>query len=148
MAIVPVFPSLDAYAVEIQKKMWAAGFQVDCDLDPGTTLNRKIRQNQLAQYNFIGGKSIIQFFYNLIFRFLVVGQQEQANGTINIRTRDNKQHGEFSIDEVIRRFKELADTRTNHAEDEFDTSSAGKNVAGATSKLQATTISQSNDEQE
>jgi threonyl-tRNA synthetase len=132
MAIVPVFPSLDSYAQEIQKKFWLAGFQVDCDLDPGTTLNKKIRQNQLAQYNFIG----------------VVGQQEQTNGTINIRTRDNKQHGEFPIDEVIRRFKELADTRTNHAEDEFAGSSVDSNVAGATSKLEATTISQSHDEQE
>lgn len=56
MAIVPVFPSLDSYANEVRKKLWDAGFQVDCDLDPGTTLNKKIRQNQLAQYNFIGGK--------------------------------------------------------------------------------------------
>ncbi len=55
MAIVPIFPSLDSYAQEIQKKFWLAGFQVDCDLDPGTTFNKKIRQNQLAQYNFIGG---------------------------------------------------------------------------------------------
>jgi threonyl-tRNA synthetase len=130
MAIVPVFPSLDAYAQEIQKKFWLAGFQVDCDLDPGTTLNKKIRQNQLAQYNFIG----------------VVGQQEQTNGTINIRTRDNKQHGEFSIDEVIKRFRELAGTRTNHAEDEFDSSSVDSNVAGATSKLEATNLSEDHNE--
>jgi len=131
MAIVPVFPSLDSYAQEVQKKLWQAGFQVDCDLDPGTTLNKKIRQNQLAQYNFIG----------------VVGQQEQANGTINIRTRDNKQHGEFSIDEVIKRFQQLAETRTNHAEDEFDRSSGDSNVAGATSKLEATNLSEAHDEQ-
>ncbi len=58
MAIVPVFPSLDSYAQEVQKKLWDAGFQVDCDLDPGTTLNKKIRQNQLAQYNFIGGNNL------------------------------------------------------------------------------------------
>jgi threonyl-tRNA synthetase len=86
---------------------------------------------------------IIKFFYSL-----VVGQQEQTNGTINIRTRDNKQHGEFSIDEVIRRFKELAETRTNHAEDEFAGSSVDSNVAGATSKLEATNISDNHDEQQ
>ena len=55
LAIVPIVPSLDSYAQEVQKKIWDAGFQVDCDLDSGTTLNKKIRQNQLAQYNFIGG---------------------------------------------------------------------------------------------
>jgi len=68
--------------------------------------------------------------------FSVVGQQEQANGTINIRTRDNKQHGEFKIEEVIRRFKRLAETRTNHAEDEF----AGNDVQNTASSLQATTL--------
>ena len=56
MVIVPIFPSLDSYAHEVQKKLWLAGFQVECDLDAGTTLNKKIRQNQLAQFNFIGGK--------------------------------------------------------------------------------------------
>jgi hypothetical protein len=76
----------------------------------------------------------------LIFR-LVVGQQEKANGTINIRTRDNKQHGEFPIDEVIRRFSELAESRTNHAEDEFSGSSLDTNVAGAATAMNATTIS-------
>ncbi|CAF3370773.1 unnamed protein product [Rotaria socialis] len=130
MAIVPIFPSLDSYAQEVQKKLWLAGFQVDCDLDSGTTLNKKIRQNQLAQYNFIG----------------VVGQAEQANGTINIRTRDNKQHGEFTIDEVIKRFSHLAETRTNHAEDEFAGPPVDSNAAEATSKLEATSISESHDD--
>ena len=78
----------------------------------------------------------------------MVGQQEKANGTINIRTRDNKQHGEFSIDEVIKRFQELAETRTNHAEDEFAGSPLDANVAGATSKLQASNLSEAQPEQQ
>lgn len=150
MAIVPIFPSLDGYAQEIQKKLWLAGFQVECDLDAGTTLNKKIRQNQLAQFNFIGGNvffTIDQPTRISLLIFVVVGQQEQANGTINIRTRDNKQHGEFSIDEVIRRFRELAETRTNHAEDEFAGSSVDSNVAGTESKLAATTLSSADNEQ-
>ena len=78
----------------------------------------------------------------------MVGQQEKANGTINIRTRDNKQHGEFSIDEVIKRFKELAEQRTNHAEDEFAGSPMDSNVAGAASKLGATTLSQAEEDEQ
>jgi threonyl-tRNA synthetase len=62
MAIVPIVPTLDPYAQEIQKKLWDAGFQVECDLDSGTTLNKKIRNNQLAQYNFIGGKRYFHLF--------------------------------------------------------------------------------------
>lgn len=69
-----------------------------------------------------------------------MGQQEKNNGTINIRTRDNKQHGEFSIDEVIKRFKELAERRTNHAEDEFAGSSADSQVVGATTQLADTNL--------
>ena len=48
---------------------------------------------------------------------------------------------------MIRRFKELAETRTNHAEDEFAGSSVDSNVAGATTKLQATTVSVADDEE-
>jgi len=44
------------------------------DLDTSDTMNKKIRNAQLAQYNFI----------------LVVGEKEALNGTVNVRTRDNK----------------------------------------------------------
>ena len=47
-------------------------------------MNKKIRNNQLAQYNFI----------------LVVGEKERENRTVNIRTRDNVVHGEKTIQEV------------------------------------------------
>ncbi|CAF0941858.1 unnamed protein product [Didymodactylos carnosus] len=115
-AIVPVVSALDEYAMEVQRKLWDAGFQVEADLDPGSTLNKKIRNNQLAQFNFI----------------LVVGQQEKANGTVNVRTRDGKQHGECSVDDVIRRFAEFTISRTNHAEDDFSSNSSATASKGAT----------------
>ncbi len=65
MAIVPVFPSLDEYCNEVQNKFCVAGFQVECDLDVGTTLNKKIRSNQLAQFNFIGGTQTNLFFLSV-----------------------------------------------------------------------------------
>ena len=37
--------------------MFSAGYLADVDLDHGTTLNKKIRNAQLAQYNFIFGKT-------------------------------------------------------------------------------------------
>ena len=46
-----------------------------CDLDNSSkTLQKKIRDNQLAQYNYI----------------LVVGKDEVENKTVNVRTRDNQ----------------------------------------------------------
>lgn len=45
----------------------------------------QIREAQLAQFNYI----------------LVVGEQEQTTQTVNVRTRDNKVHGEHPLKSVI-----------------------------------------------
>ena len=49
----------------------------------------------------------------------MVGEKEVANNTLNVRTRDNKVHGEHPIDHVIQRFKEFVETRINDAEEKF-----------------------------
>ena len=51
--------------------------------------------------------------------FVVVGEAEKKAGTVNVRTRDNKVHGERPIDEVMSRFKELSDSRELEAEEKF-----------------------------
>lgn len=75
----------------------------DVDLDDSCTLNKKIRNAQLAQYNFI----------------LVVGEKEKINNAVNVRTRDNKIHGEISIASVIEKLKNLKKSRTLNAEEDF-----------------------------
>uniref|UniRef100_A0A3B4ULW9 threonine--tRNA ligase n=1 Tax=Seriola dumerili TaxID=41447 RepID=A0A3B4ULW9_SERDU len=80
-----------------------SGFMTDVDLDPGCTLNKKIRNAQLAQYNFI----------------LVVGEKEKTSNTVNVRTRDNKVHGEHSVEACIDRLKQLKTSRSRNAEEEF-----------------------------
>ena len=72
-------------------------------MDDSATLNRKIRNAQLAQFNLI----------------LVLGEREVQNGTVNIRTRDNKVLGERSVDEFIARITELARDRVRDAEDKL-----------------------------
>ncbi len=54
--VVPVVSALDEYAFKVQKQLHDAGFMVSVDNDPGRTLNKKIRNGQLAQYNFILGE--------------------------------------------------------------------------------------------
>jgi len=102
-AIVPVAPQFNDYAKEVEKKLFDAGFQVEADIDAGDTMNKKIRNAQLAQFNII----------------LVVGEKEKTAGTVNVRTRDNKVHGEKTIDYVIEKFKELQQDRTLSSEDHF-----------------------------
>lgn len=42
--------------LQVQQEFHNSGLMTDVDLDPGCTLNKKIRNAQLAQYNFILGQ--------------------------------------------------------------------------------------------
>lgn len=42
---------------KVKQQFHEAGLMTDIDVDPGCTLNKKIRNAQLAQYNFILGKN-------------------------------------------------------------------------------------------
>ncbi|XP_002942619.3 threonine--tRNA ligase, mitochondrial [Xenopus tropicalis] len=101
--VIPVGPSVESYAYKVQRMIHDAGFMVDLDTDHGTTLNKKIRKAQVAQYNFI----------------LVVGDKEKQNSTVNVRTRDSKQHGERELKALLVRLTELRDTRASNAEEIF-----------------------------
>lgn len=141
---------------------------VDVDLDHGTTLNKKIRNAQLAQYNFIFGehfelcqrvrcidiRNLCNFIVLLLCNYTnrvclkilalgdvticialllfaprgswvityyvsVVGEKEENSNTVNVRTRDNKVHGEKSLDQVLEKFAWLAKERIRNSEDEF-----------------------------
>uniref|UniRef100_A0AAQ5YNL3 threonine--tRNA ligase n=1 Tax=Amphiprion ocellaris TaxID=80972 RepID=A0AAQ5YNL3_AMPOC len=80
-----------------------AGFMAEADMDSSCLLNKKIRNAQLAQYNFI----------------LVVGEKEKMTNSVNVRTRDNKIHGELSVSEVMARLTLLKQSRCRSAEEEF-----------------------------
>ncbi|XP_043544078.1 threonine--tRNA ligase 1, cytoplasmic [Chiloscyllium plagiosum] len=101
--VVPVGPTCEEYAQKVQQQFHDAGLMSDVDLDQGCTLNKKIRNAQLAQYNFI----------------LVVGEKEKSSGTVNVRTRDNKVHGERTISETIQRLLLHKKSRSKHAEEDF-----------------------------
>ncbi|KAM7018349.1 threonine--tRNA ligase 1, cytoplasmic [Tautogolabrus adspersus] len=101
--VVPVGAAHEEYAQKVKQDFHDSGFMADVDLDPGCTLNKKIRNAQLAQYNFI----------------LVVGEKEMTSNTVNVRTRDNKVHGERSVEECMERLKHLKTSRSKNAEEEF-----------------------------
>lgn len=56
--VIPIGPAFDEYAVVVQKRLYDAGFMCEVDIDAGDTMNKKIRNAQLAQFNFILGKKI------------------------------------------------------------------------------------------
>jgi len=101
--VIPVSNKFDEYAKQIHQEIHNADFKIDVNLDAGETLNKKIRNAQLSQYNFI----------------LVVGDKEMTSHTVNVRTRDNKVHGEKSIDALLERFKKLKEAKKGDSEEEF-----------------------------
>ncbi|CAH2089181.1 unnamed protein product [Euphydryas editha] len=94
--VVPVGPAFDDYATQVNEKLFASGFMSEVDTDAGDTLNKKVRNAQLAQFNYI----------------LVVGEREKNSGTVNVRTRDNKVHGEMSVEALIEHFNKLVSEKT------------------------------------
>ncbi|XP_029094831.1 threonine--tRNA ligase 2, cytoplasmic [Monodon monoceros] len=101
--VIPVEPTCEKYALQVCTEFFEEGFMADVDLDHSCTLNKKIRNAQLDQYNFI----------------LVVGEKEKTNNAVNVRTRDNKIHGEISVTSAIDKLKNLRKSRTLNAEEEF-----------------------------
>ncbi|XP_046858652.1 LOW QUALITY PROTEIN: threonine--tRNA ligase 1, cytoplasmic-like [Xenia sp. Carnegie-2017] len=83
--VIAVSSKYNDYSEQIQKKLHAAGYRVDTDLDHGSTLNKKVRNAQLSQYNFIP----------------VVGEKDTVSDTVNVRTHDNKVLGEKSVMAMI-----------------------------------------------
>ncbi|KAL4892597.1 hypothetical protein BDV59DRAFT_37100 [Aspergillus ambiguus] len=70
--IVPVMPAVNDYVEELQTILRGDKLNVDIDVS-GNTMQKKIRNGQLAQYNFI----------------FVVGASEKESRSVNIRNRDD-----------------------------------------------------------
>jgi len=82
--ICSVAEKFNDYAHKVLVAFRDAGFYVDVE-DSDKTLQKKIRDSQLAQYNYI----------------LVVGEEEAKDDAVNVRTRDNAVHGKKKTQEVI-----------------------------------------------
>ena len=90
--VIPIHKDFGDYADGIRQKLHMEGMYADVDLSK-STFQKKVRNAQIAQYNFQ----------------LVVGKSEVENGTVNIRTRENKVEGEMKVDDMIEMFKRLRD---------------------------------------
>ena len=89
--VVPVAQQYIPYARAVRDRLHAEGFYADVN-DTTQTLNKKVREAQVAQYNYI----------------LVVGEKERDDNSVNIRTRDNVVQGTKGLEEAVAMFKQLA----------------------------------------
>jgi len=85
--LVPVSADQNEYIEKVRQRIHDAGYFADCDLSD-KKLDKKIREAQLAQYNYI----------------LVCGKEEVDGETVNVRTRDNVRHGVVTVDALLATF--------------------------------------------
>ena len=101
--VITVSEKFNDYGKEVADALYAAGIEAEMEADSGLTLNKKIRNAQLARYNFQ----------------IVLGEKEMTERTINIRSRCGKQHGVHGLDWSIERLSSLRKTRILNAEEVF-----------------------------
>jgi threonyl-tRNA synthetase len=72
VAIITIHVNNHDYAKGVSKKLFENGFEVEYKEYTNESFARRIRSAQLEKFNFI----------------LVIGRTEEANGTVNVRTRE------------------------------------------------------------
>jgi threonyl-tRNA synthetase len=72
VAVIPVANSHRAYAASVHEELFGSRIR-SFVIDDGNTLQKRIRNAQLAQYNYM----------------LVLGDEEEKAGTVSVRNRDN-----------------------------------------------------------
>lgn len=93
--ILPIADRHNDYALSLANTLKENNIRVETDTN-ALTMNKKIRNAELKKINYI----------------LVVGDKEQENKTVNIRTRDNQILGEKSIDDFIKELLQKIKSRT------------------------------------
>lgn len=86
--LIPVADAHLAYAKSVEEKICLEGFRCDVD-DSHESVGKKVRKAQLHQVNYM----------------LTVGDQEVANQTIAMRTRNNVVHGEIKLSDFLKNIK-------------------------------------------
>ena len=92
--ILPIADRHNDYSKEIKEKLKKEGIKATVN-DNAETMNKKIRSAQLEKINYI----------------LVVGDKEQENKTVNVRTRDEEIIGEKTLPDFIKSLKEEIDKK-------------------------------------
>ncbi|HRS42835.1 MAG TPA: threonine--tRNA ligase [Candidatus Diapherotrites archaeon] len=87
--VLPIAERHNDYARVVSKVLTDIGLRVEID-DNAQTMNKKIRNAELSKINYI----------------LVVGDSEENNQTVNVRTRDNEILGEIKVSELIKALNE------------------------------------------
>ena len=90
VVMIPITDRHVPYAEKVAEELRAAGLRVDVD-DSNERMNKKIRNAQLQKIPYM----------------LVVGDKEEENGTVAVRTRNNEDRGAMPLAEFLARAEAL-----------------------------------------
>ncbi|SCN12780.1 threonine--tRNA ligase, putative [Plasmodium malariae] len=94
--VLPVSDKFNKYAYYVYETLNNNFFDVDVDASMNT-LNKKIREAQLKQFNFI----------------LVVGEKELTTNTVTVRDRDDPNNQQvYSVNDIVNKFKEMLEVNS------------------------------------
>jgi threonyl-tRNA synthetase len=120
VVVIPVAGPHKEYAKEVAQKLWDAGIYADADLSD-STLPKKVRNGEIAQYNFIFGAFALSCspagpVLTPRFFLAVVGSEEMDQRSVNVRNRDDagnkKARSEtIKLDEVMDKLMRLKNER-------------------------------------
>ncbi|GAB4858821.1 hypothetical protein Ancab_010299 [Ancistrocladus abbreviatus] len=79
----------EPYALNVRDQIHQGGYYVDVDTSD-RTINKKVREAQLAQYNYI----------------LVVGEKDAENRVVTVRIRDRQDLSVMTMEDLLKHFKE------------------------------------------
>lgn len=89
--VIPISEKFLEYSRQVTRSIRSNGYYVDVD-DTDRKINKKIREAQLNQYNYI----------------LVIGAREEEKGTVNVRYRDSDNRNEVIVKDLLEEFKTLS----------------------------------------
>ena len=96
VSICTVSDEVNDYTEKVYTELKLKGYQVEWDKSPAT-LQKKIRNAQLAQFNYI----------------FVIGKEEVKDQCVDIRTREGERIGKYSMYKVFELFKSLEPQMSN-----------------------------------
>jgi threonyl-tRNA synthetase len=96
VSICTVSDEVNDYTEKVYTELKLKGYQVEWDKSPAT-LQKKIRNAQLAQFNYI----------------FVIGKDEVKDQCVDIRTREGERIGKYSMYKVFELFKSLEPQMSN-----------------------------------
>jgi threonyl-tRNA synthetase len=114
IVVIPVAAPFKDYAAKVAQTFHDAGLFAEVDVSDNT-LNKKIRNAQTAQWNFIMGEaSFVAVTDQITDDGVVVGQDEFEAQAVNIRNRDDEVQGReevIKLDAALEKLVKLRDSR-------------------------------------